>query len=136
MPREVITLQVGQCGNQIGSEFWKKLCAEHGISPTGQLINSPGQEGNAGMVIMLWGWLDEKMKEEEKRKEKREKRKEKRKRRKEWKGGRKKEQREQRKTKLSEKKKKKLINSLITFSQQQTFPHSRRQKRCIFLSSR
>lgn len=56
MPREIITLQVGQCGNQskcrglyclnydsslmppfflltlssVGSEFWKQLCAEHG----------------------------------------------------------------------------------------------------------
>lgn len=37
MPREIITLQVGQCGNQIGSEFWKLLCAEHGISPRGIL---------------------------------------------------------------------------------------------------
>ena len=27
--REIITLQVGQCGNQIGMEFWKLLCAEH-----------------------------------------------------------------------------------------------------------
>ncbi|OEU10532.1 putative gamma tubulin [Fragilariopsis cylindrus CCMP1102] len=33
MPREIITLQVGQCGNQIGGEFWKQLCAEHGIAP-------------------------------------------------------------------------------------------------------
>jgi len=32
MPREIITLQVGQCGNQIGGEFWKQLCLEHGIS--------------------------------------------------------------------------------------------------------
>jgi tubulin gamma len=37
MPREIITLQVGQCGNQIGSEFWKQLCLEHGISPDGTL---------------------------------------------------------------------------------------------------
>jgi hypothetical protein len=37
MPREIITIQVGQCGNQIGSEFWKQLCAEHGISPDGIL---------------------------------------------------------------------------------------------------
>lgn len=37
MPREIITLQVGQCGNQIGSEFWKRLCGEHGISPDGIL---------------------------------------------------------------------------------------------------
>ncbi|CAN7998280.1 unnamed protein product [Ixodes hexagonus] len=37
MPREMIMLQLGQCGNQIGFEFWKKLCAEHGISPDGCL---------------------------------------------------------------------------------------------------
>jgi tubulin gamma len=37
MPREIITLQVGQCGNQIGSEFWKKLCVEHGINEEGVL---------------------------------------------------------------------------------------------------
>ena len=35
MPREIITLQVGQCGNQIGMEFWKQLCQEHGIGPEG-----------------------------------------------------------------------------------------------------
>ncbi|KAG0727827.1 Tubulin gamma-1 chain [Chionoecetes opilio] len=37
MPCEIITLQLGQCGNQIGFEFWKKLCSEHGISPEGTL---------------------------------------------------------------------------------------------------
>jgi tubulin gamma len=37
MPREIITLQVGQCGNQIGGEFWKQLCAEHGIAADGTL---------------------------------------------------------------------------------------------------
>ncbi|PRP88053.1 tubulin gamma chain [Planoprotostelium fungivorum] len=37
MPREIITLQVGQCGNQIGMEFWKKLCSEHGINSDGFL---------------------------------------------------------------------------------------------------
>lgn len=25
MPREIINIQVGQCGNQVGSEFWKKV---------------------------------------------------------------------------------------------------------------
>ena len=35
MPREIITIQIGQCGNQVGMEFWKRLCAEHGISPQG-----------------------------------------------------------------------------------------------------
>jgi len=37
MPREIITLQVGQCGNQIGSQFWTKLCTEHGIGNDGIL---------------------------------------------------------------------------------------------------
>jgi tubulin gamma len=45
MPREIITLQVGQCGNQIGSEFWKKLCHEHGISKTGMLEDFALQNG-------------------------------------------------------------------------------------------
>jgi tubulin gamma len=35
MPREIITLQVGQCGNQIGTEFWRQLCEEHGLNKSG-----------------------------------------------------------------------------------------------------
>lgn len=35
MPREIITIQTGQCGNQIGYEFWKRLCLEHGINKNG-----------------------------------------------------------------------------------------------------
>ncbi|KAF4660530.1 Tubulin gamma-1 chain [Perkinsus olseni] len=41
MPREIVTLQVGQCGNQVGSEFWQQLCAEHGIDPDGILRPPP-----------------------------------------------------------------------------------------------
>lgn len=37
MPREIICLQVGQCGNQVGSEFWRTLCTEHGIRKDGVL---------------------------------------------------------------------------------------------------
>lgn len=29
MPRELITLQVGQCGNQIGCRFWDLAVKEH-----------------------------------------------------------------------------------------------------------
>ncbi|EPX70450.1 gamma-tubulin [Schizosaccharomyces octosporus yFS286] len=39
MGREIITIQAGQCGNQIGSQFWQQLCLEHGISPDGTLEN-------------------------------------------------------------------------------------------------
>ena len=43
----MITLQVGQCGNQIGTEFWKQLCAEHGISKDG-ILEEYAANGNAG----------------------------------------------------------------------------------------
>ncbi|KAK6130540.1 hypothetical protein DH2020_035721 [Rehmannia glutinosa] len=46
MPREIITLQVGQCGNQIGMEFWKQLCLEHGISKEGILEDFATQGGD------------------------------------------------------------------------------------------
>lgn len=29
MPREIITVQVGQCGNQIGCRFWEMALREH-----------------------------------------------------------------------------------------------------------
>jgi len=33
--REIVALQVGQCGNQIGSKFWEIISAEHGIDKNG-----------------------------------------------------------------------------------------------------
>jgi len=33
--REIVHLQAGQCGNQIGAKFWEVMCEEHGIDPTG-----------------------------------------------------------------------------------------------------
>ncbi|KAJ3593797.1 hypothetical protein NHX12_006131 [Muraenolepis orangiensis] len=32
---EIVHLQVGQCGNQIGAKFWEEISDEHGIDPTG-----------------------------------------------------------------------------------------------------
>ncbi|KAI8060221.1 tubulin gamma chain [Gongronella butleri] len=46
MPREIITLQAGQCGNQIGTEFWKQICAEHGISRDGTLEDFATEGGD------------------------------------------------------------------------------------------
>ncbi|KAH6562289.1 hypothetical protein BASA62_009277 [Batrachochytrium salamandrivorans] len=46
MPREIITLQAGQCGNQIGQEFWSMLCAEHGIRPDGILEDFATEGGD------------------------------------------------------------------------------------------
>ncbi|XP_021372131.1 tubulin beta chain-like [Mizuhopecten yessoensis] len=33
--REIIHIQAGQCGNQIGSKFWEVISDEHGIDPNG-----------------------------------------------------------------------------------------------------
>ncbi|KAI1315625.1 gamma-tubulin [Mortierella claussenii] len=46
MPREIITIQAGQCGNQIGQEFWGQLCAEHGISRDGTLEDFATETGD------------------------------------------------------------------------------------------
>jgi tubulin beta len=35
MPREVVSFHAGQCGNQIGKEFWRVVSGEHGIDNTG-----------------------------------------------------------------------------------------------------
>ncbi|KAI6172794.1 Tubulin gamma chain [Aphelenchoides besseyi] len=35
MSSQIITLQIGQCGNQLGAQFWNGLCQEHGIGENG-----------------------------------------------------------------------------------------------------
>jgi len=36
--REIVHLQVGQCGNQIGSKFWTVIADEHGIDHSGNFV--------------------------------------------------------------------------------------------------
>ena len=33
--REIVAIQGGQCGNQIGAKFWEVISDEHGVDPTG-----------------------------------------------------------------------------------------------------
>jgi hypothetical protein len=33
--REIVHIQAGQCGNQIGAKFWEIISDEHGVDPTG-----------------------------------------------------------------------------------------------------
>lgn len=40
MSRELITVSVGQCGNQVGAEFWRQLCAEHGLAADGRVLSA------------------------------------------------------------------------------------------------
>lgn len=58
MPREIITLQVGQCGNQVGTEFWKRLCAEHGINNEG-IIEDFATDGSDRKDVFFYQADDE-----------------------------------------------------------------------------
>ena len=35
MPREIVHIQAGQCGNQIGVKFWEIISGEHGVDTNG-----------------------------------------------------------------------------------------------------
>ncbi|XP_048173044.1 tubulin beta-3 chain [Corvus hawaiiensis] len=36
--REIVHIQAGQCGNQIGAKFWEVISDEHGIDPSGNYV--------------------------------------------------------------------------------------------------
>ncbi|KAH6950371.1 tubulin/FtsZ family protein [Ilyonectria sp. MPI-CAGE-AT-0026] len=38
--REIVHLQVGQCGNQVGSAFWQTISGEHGLDSNGKYIGT------------------------------------------------------------------------------------------------
>ncbi|KAG1355048.1 putative Tubulin beta-1 chain [Cocos nucifera] len=38
--REILHIQAGQCGNQIGSKFWEVVCDEHGIDKKGIYVGT------------------------------------------------------------------------------------------------
>lgn len=42
MPREIVSLQVGQCGNQIGTAFWDALRSEHCLDTSGHYVPGSG----------------------------------------------------------------------------------------------
>ncbi|KAK7048245.1 tubulin beta chain [Favolaschia claudopus] len=41
--REIVHLQIGQCGNQIGSEFWQVVSQEHGLDHSGHYSDNTDQ---------------------------------------------------------------------------------------------
>ena len=42
--REIIHLQTGQCGNQIGTKFWEVISGEHNIDPNGNYVGQNEKE--------------------------------------------------------------------------------------------
>jgi len=46
MVREIIHVQVGQCGNQIGNAFWGTMGKEHKLEPNGKFKGKPEEGDN------------------------------------------------------------------------------------------
>jgi len=42
--REIVSIQAGQCGNQIGARFWQTLCSEHAINAKGEYVGEKAEE--------------------------------------------------------------------------------------------
>lgn len=38
--REIVHVQVGQCGNQVGTKFWETMCEEHGLDNDGLYVGN------------------------------------------------------------------------------------------------
>jgi hypothetical protein len=55
--REIVHVQAGQCGNQIGAKFWEVISDEHGVDPTGYvLLRAGGRKGGReeGHILPLF----------------------------------------------------------------------------------
>ena len=48
----IITVSAGQCGNQVGVEFWKQLCSEHGLGADGTLLD--GREADDAKDVFFY----------------------------------------------------------------------------------
>ena len=58
--REIVAIQGGQCGNQIGAKFWEVISDEHGIDPTGTYHgDSDLQECLFERIVLVWLTLKE-----------------------------------------------------------------------------
>jgi len=44
MPREIVTIQVGQCGNQIGRSFWSRALHEHAQNSNYAKFDGEGED--------------------------------------------------------------------------------------------
>ncbi|RPD61039.1 beta-tubulin 2 [Lentinus tigrinus ALCF2SS1-7] len=52
MPREIVNVQTGQAGNQVGESFWRMLLAEHGLDEEGHYHgNDPLQLARVGVYF-------------------------------------------------------------------------------------
>ena len=60
MPREMVTLQVGQCGNQLGARFWEMALHEHGATRQANASTS-GRKNTSSVQTPVTPVFDEAM---------------------------------------------------------------------------
>ncbi|KAF5735382.1 hypothetical protein HS088_TW15G00884 [Tripterygium wilfordii] len=51
--RDILHVQVGQCGNQIGSKFWEVVCDEYSIDPIKRYIGTSDLQLEHGMSTTM-----------------------------------------------------------------------------------
>ncbi|KAF5227043.1 hypothetical protein FAUST_12028, partial [Fusarium austroamericanum] len=56
--REIVHVQVGQCGNQVGSSFWSTVSKEHGIDGSGAYHGTSDQQRERINVYFAEGGND------------------------------------------------------------------------------
>jgi len=60
MPREIIHVQVGQCGNQVGTAFWEQVVEEHNLATDGlwkgdhKTFDDEDGDGTVSLVSRLY----------------------------------------------------------------------------------
>ena len=52
--REIVHLQLGQCGNQCGTKFWEIISDEHGIDPNGEFR---GESDLQVIICLFWKFI-------------------------------------------------------------------------------
>merc|ERR1712048_741571 len=50
--REIVHIQAGQAGNQIGSKFWEVISSEHEITPDGQFDSAKVTDAKTADVLL------------------------------------------------------------------------------------
>eukprot|EP00112_Aurelia_sp_Birch-Aquarium-sp1_P024519 Seg7804.3 transcript_id=Seg7804.3/GoldUCD/mRNA.D3Y31 product="Tubulin beta chain" protein_id=Seg7804.3/GoldUCD/D3Y31 len=56
--REIISIQVGQCGNQVGNKFWDVICKEHKIDNDGKQCKPKDSDEHLGRLKVFFHELE------------------------------------------------------------------------------
>ena len=55
--REIVHLQLGQCGNQIGTKFWEIISDEHGLDKVGKFLGESSLQASGQDQALIYFYL-------------------------------------------------------------------------------